>query len=155
MAELSPEWLCTQILEGTPDAVIFADLEGVIRLWNAGAETLFGYPAAEATGQSLEIIIPERLRARHWEGYTRAMQTGVTRYGNGELLAVPGVRKDGSRVSLEFSVTLVHDAGGTLAGIAAVMRDVTARWERDRALRQQLAGLEQQVRELGASTQSP
>jgi len=134
--------LYRRIVEATPDAVIFADREGIIRLWNAGAEAIFGYNAEEAIGHSLDLIVPEGLRARHWEGYERVMETGVTRYGGRELLAVPAVRQDGARVSLEFSVALVRDDSGELIGITAILRDVTERWQRDRALRQQLAELQ-------------
>jgi PAS domain S-box-containing protein len=134
------EWLCQQIVEGTHDAIIVADREGVIRLWNTGAEEIFGYMAGEAIGQKLDLIIPERLRQRHWEGYHKTMATGVTSYGR-TLLAVPAVRKDGARISLEFSIALVHDEAGTLFGTAAVIRDVTARWEQEKVLKQQIAAL--------------
>jgi PAS domain S-box-containing protein len=133
--------LCRRIVAATPDAVIFADRAGVIRLWNAGAEALFGYTAAEAVGQTLDLIVPPNLRARHWEGYRRVMETGVTRYGR-ELLAVPALHKDGRRISLEFSVALLRDEGNELAGITAILRDVTARWERERTLQRRVAELE-------------
>ena len=132
--------LADQIVTATPDAVIVADPEGVIRVWNGGAEAIFGYSETEAIGQTLDLIVPERFRDRHWEGYRRVMSTGETRYGR-ELLAVPAVRRDGSRISIEFSVALLHDDSGALIGIGAVMRDVTERWERDRALRQELNDL--------------
>ena len=135
------EWLCQQIVEGTQEAIIFADQDGLIRLWNAGAEAMFGYSTAEAVGQSLDLIIPERQRGRHWEGYRKVMATGVTRYGK-ELLAVPAVRKDGTRISLEFTIVLVRDGAGRLVGTAALMRDVTARWQQERALKERLAALE-------------
>lgn len=138
---MDAEQVCRQIVEGAQDAIVVADREGLIRLWNPGAEAMFGYGAEEALGQSLDLIIPERLRARHWEGYRRAMATGVTRYGR-EVLAVPGVRKDGTRLSLEFTVVLLRGAGGAPEGVAAIIRDVTARWERERALRERLAALE-------------
>ena len=135
-AELA-RWLVAE----THDAVLFADREGIIRLWNRGAEELFGYTAAEALGQSLDLIIHERFRARHSEGYRRAMATGTTRYGR-ELLAVPGLRKDGGRLSLEFTLALLRDTRGTVLGAGAILRDVTARWEELRALRERLAALE-------------
>ena len=94
------EWLCQQIVENTQEAVIFADCEGMIRLWNIGAEGIFGYTAAEVLGQSLELIIPARLRDQHRSGFRRVMATGVTQYDR-KLLAVPATRKDGSRISLE------------------------------------------------------
>ena len=135
------EWLCQQIVHGSPDAIIFADREGTIRLWNAGAEVIFGYAAEEAVGQSLDLIIPERQRPPHWEGYRKVMATGVTRYGQ-ELLAVPSIRKDGTRISLEFSIALVRDDRGEVLGATAILRDVTARWQRDKALRARLAEAE-------------
>ena len=124
-----------------PEAVIFADREGVIRLWNHGAELMFGYSREEAVGQSLDLIIPERHRARHWDGYGNVMVTGTTRYGR-ELLADPAMRKDGHRISIEFSIALLRHDAGALSGAAAVIRDVTARWERERTLRQRAAELE-------------
>lgn len=138
-------WLCQQIVDHVQDAVIFADRDGLIRLWNAGAESMFGYTAAEAIGQSLDLIIPERQRERHWEGYRRVMATGVTKYAGDQMLAVPGVRKDGTRISLEFRIVLVRDESGAILGVGAVMRDVTARWQRERELRERLAALEAKV----------
>jgi PAS domain S-box-containing protein len=135
------ELLCQQIVNDAPEAIIFADREGVIRLWNKGAEAMFGYSTQEAVGQNLDLIIPERQRGRHWEGYRKVMASGVTRYGK-ELLAVPAMRKDGTRISLEFSIVLLRDEVGQPRGVAAIMRDVTARWQQDRALRERLAALE-------------
>ena len=129
-----PSSLHQRIVEAMAEAVIVSDRAGIITLWNHGAEVMFGYSSAEALGESLDLIIPERFRARHWEGYRTVMSTGVTRYGR-ELLAVPAIRKDGSRISIEFSLALLRDDDGTIAGAAAVVRDVTARWERERASR--------------------
>jgi PAS domain S-box-containing protein len=134
------EGLCRAIVESTPDAVIVANREGVVTLWNGGAERIFGFSADEAVGRSLDLIVPERLRQRHWEGYRRVIATGQTRYGTG-LLSVPAVRKDGERLSIEFTVTLLRNADGELAGIAAIVRDVTARWQREQEVRKQLATL--------------
>lgn len=151
VANLTQAELCQQIIGEAQDAIIFADREGVIRLWNAGAEAIFGYRADEVLGRSLDIIVPERLRMRHWDGYRRVMATGETRYGR-ELLAVPGVRKDGTRISLEFSIALLRDGGGDPIGVAALLRDVSARWEKDRALQRRLAELEATVRPAGPSS---
>jgi PAS domain S-box-containing protein len=126
--------LFQRIVEEMPEAVIVSDRAGAIVYWNRAAEVMFGHSAADAMGQSLDLIIPERFRARHWAGYRKVMSTGVTRYGH-ELLAVPAIRKDGSRISLEFSIALLRDDGGELTGAAAIVRDVTARWERERASR--------------------
>ncbi|HZS33989.1 MAG TPA: PAS domain-containing protein [Methylomirabilota bacterium] len=123
------------------DAVVVADPEGRIRLWNPAAERLFGYPAAEALGQSLDLIIPERFRARHWAGYREVMRTGHTRYGT-EVLRVPAVRRDGARLSIAFTVALLRAPDGRITGIAAVIRDETARWAEDQALRRRVAELE-------------
>jgi PAS domain S-box-containing protein len=161
MRDLMQEPLYRRIVEEAPDAIIYADREGLVRLWNAGAATIFGFSADEALGQSLDLIIPERLRQRHWDGYHKVMATGETRYGPGELLAVPALRKDGTRISVEFSIAMLRDDRGALLGIAAILRDVTARWERDRALRQQLAAAEARLRPAApaegeaSSTRSP
>jgi len=141
MAKPGHEWLCKSIVDNAPDAMIFADREGIIRLWNYGAEAMFGYAASEALGQSLDIIIPENLRGRHWEGYKKTMATGETKYGK-DLLAVPGIRKDGTRISLEFSIVIVKDETGQLLGPAAILRDVTARFKKEKELKERLAALE-------------
>lgn len=135
------EWLCQQIVANTQEAIIFTDRDGIIQLWNTGAEIIFGYQAAEVMGKSLDFIIPERLRNRHWEGYHRVMATGVTQYGR-QLLAVPAIRKDGARISLEFTIVLIRDATGEILGAAALLRDVTVRWQQERELRARLAALE-------------
>jgi len=141
MSEYQHEWLCSEIVDKAQDAIILADREGVIRLWNPAAEAVFGYRAEEAVGQTLDLIIPERLRARHWSGYRNAMTTGTTRYAN-RVLAVPAIRKDGTSISVEFTIALLSESTGTLLGPAAIVRDVTARWEEERALKKRLAALE-------------
>jgi PAS domain S-box-containing protein len=134
-AALQPSpWLFQRIVEAMPEAVVVTDRAGTIVFWNRAAEMMFGHSAAEASGQSLDLIIPERFRARHWAGYETVMSTGVTRYGR-ELLAVPAIHKDGRRISLEFSIALLQDPSGQTVGAAAIIRDVTARWERERAAR--------------------
>jgi PAS domain S-box-containing protein len=141
----SNEWLYREIVEKAQDAVIYSDREGLIRLWNTGAETIFGYSTSEALGQSLDLIIPEPLRIRHWEGYHRVMAEGRSRYQS-ELLAVPAVRKDGTRISVEFTLVPILSQSARLQGIAAIIRDVTERWTREKATRQRLAQLEEQCR---------
>jgi PAS domain S-box-containing protein len=138
--EFDVDRLAVTLLRRMPDAVVYADADGLIRFWNEGAERIFGFPAAEAKGQSLDIIIPAVLRQRHWAGYHHTMQTGETRYGAGDLLSVPALRKDGARISVEFTVVPFRDEAGRMVGIAAVMRDVTKRFEEMKALRRQLAG---------------
>ena len=135
------QWLCQTIVDHSSIAIVFGDRQGVIRLWNAGAEAMFGWSAAEALGQSMDMIIPEKHRPRHWEGYDKVMESGVTKYGS-SVLAVPALTKDGHRISIEFNVVLVKDAEGRVLGVAATMYDVTARWDRDKALRVRLAELE-------------
>ena len=134
------EQLYQQIIEHAADAIIAADRAGTIHLWNAGAEIMFGYTAEEAMGKTLDLIIPERLRGRHWEGYRKVMETGVTRYGR-NLLAVPGIRKDGTRISIEFSIALLGNRTG-VEGAVAVIRDVSARWNEQKELRRRLAEAE-------------
>ena len=131
-----------QTLNESQDAILIADREGIIRYWNAGAERILGFTAAEAIGQSLDLFIPEKLRGRHWEGYHRVMASGETKYKTG-LLSSPGIRKDGSQVSLEFSMVLLHDEQGTMQGCASIMRDVTERWLKEKELKQRLAACEQ------------
>lgn len=127
------------ILAASADAVIASDSEGIIRVWNPGAERIFGYPEGEALGQSLDIITPERLRARHWDGYRRTMATGQSRYGAGALLSFPGMRKDGQQISLKFTIVPLHDEKGAMTGVVAVMRDVTARFTEMKSLRARAA----------------
>src|SRR4051794_22386255 len=130
-----------QIIDGASDAIVVADVSGTIRSWNAGTVALFGHRAAEAVGQSLDLIIPEAKRARHWDGYRRVMATGTTQYAR-RLLAVPALHRDGRRLSIEFHVTLLRGPDGVPNGIAAIIRDVTERWQEDRALRRRLQELE-------------
>jgi PAS domain S-box-containing protein len=137
-------WLCRRIVENSPMAILFADREGKIRLWNSGAEIVFGYTAQEALGQSLDLIVPERQRQRHWEGWDKVMASGVTKYGR-DPLAVPAMRKDGSRISIEFNVVLVRTDSGELAGVAAMVQDVTARWQKQKEMNARLAALEAKV----------
>ena len=129
--------LLNQAVKGAPDAILISDREGIIRYWNSGAEQMFGHTTTEAVGQSLDLIIPENIRSRHWEGYRRVMASGETKYKTG-LLSSPGVRKDGSRISLEFSLVLLHDEAGEMQGCASIMRDVSERWKKDRELKERL-----------------
>ena len=115
--------------------MIYADADGKIRVWNAGAERIFGFAPEEAIGASLDIIIPERLRERHWTGYFQTMRTGASRYGAGDLLSVPAVRKDMTTISVEFTIVPIADENGRLEGIGAVLRDVTARFNELKELR--------------------
>lgn len=127
------------LVAGMPDAIVYADAAGLIRVWNTGAVRMFGITEQEALGQSLDIIIPASLHDRHWQGYRETMRTGQTRYGDGQILAVPAVRKDGTRLSVEFTIVPFTNEDGTMTGIAAIMRDVTARFEELRTLRKELA----------------
>lgn len=138
--------LLAQLVDNAPDAILVSDREGIIRFWNSGAELIFGHTAAEAAGQSLDLIIPENLRGRHWEGYWRVMASGETKYKTG-LLSSPGVRKDGSRVSLEFSMVLLRDETGVMTGCASIMRDVTEQWQREKSLKERLSACEKKLTE--------
>jgi PAS domain S-box-containing protein len=140
MADL-PDEMFRWIVETMPEGVVYSDREGVIRLWNRGAETIFGHGREEALGRTLDLIVPERWRARHWDGYREVMRTGATRYGQ-DLLAVPATRRDGTRISIEFSIVLPADREGRPLGAVAIVRDVTTRWRQEQALRTRLAALE-------------
>lgn len=129
------------LVNNAPDAIVYADVGGMIRFWNGGAERIFGYPASEALGKSLDIIIPNELRARHWEAYGETMRTGKTHYGAGEVLAVQASRKDGMPVPIEFTLLPFHDRHGRVLGVAAILRDATRHVEQTDALRKQLAAL--------------
>lgn len=133
--------LFEQLINDAPDAILVSDRQGIITFWNGGAEQMFGYTAAEAVGKSLDLIIPENLRGRHWQGYGQVMASGETKYKTG-LLSSPGVRKDGSRVSLEFSMVLLRDRTGAMTGCASIMRDVTERWKKEKELKERLAACE-------------
>ena len=127
------------ILSAQSDAIIASDRKGEIIFWNPGAERIFGFTRTEAIGRSLDIIIPTRLQKRHWEGYRRVMEIGESRYGQGDVLAVPGAAKDGRQLSLEFTIALLRDGSGNLFGLAAIMRDVTKRFEEIRALKRRVS----------------
>lgn len=134
----SPDFYRTLVCDA-PDAIVCADAEGRIRLWNKAAERTFGFEAQEALGQSLDLIIPEPLRERHWDAYNETMRTGNTRYGAGDVLSVPALHKNGKRISIEFTILPLHDGRGRMIGIAATLRDVTQRFEEMKALRRELA----------------
>jgi PAS domain S-box-containing protein len=123
------------VLHSMSDAIVASERDGRITFWNPGAERIFGFSRSEAIGQSLDLIIPERLRERHWTGYTEVMRTGESRYGHGDLLSVPALRKDGTRLSIEFTIVPLKDEAGAMTGMAAILRDVTARFDEMRALR--------------------
>lgn len=153
VSELSDEQV-RSVVAAASDAVVWADLDGRIRLWNAGAERIFGHGAEAALGQSLDLIIPERQRQRHWDGWNAAMERGSSKYGPDEMLAVPAVHADGRRISLEFTVGLTRDAGGAITGVVAVLRDVTARRQADKELHERLARAERAVAELAVAEQA-
>jgi PAS domain S-box-containing protein len=126
------------LLASASDAIVAADRDGIVRFWNPGAERIFGHTARDAIGQSLDIIIPERLRKRHWDGFAHVVKTGESRYGAGDLLSVPAITKDRGDISVEFTIVPLHD-GDQLVGLVAVMRDVTARFREMRELRRKVA----------------
>ncbi len=123
------------------DAIVAADRDGIIRFWNPGAERIFGHAAADAIGRSLDLIIPERLRERHWHGYRATMASGKSRYGDGDVLSVPALHRSGATISVEFTVVPLKNETGTILGMAAVMRDVTKRFEEMRLLKRKLSGM--------------
>ena len=147
MTAYTKEWLSQQIVDKAADAIIFADGEGIIQLWNAGAEAIFGYPAEKALGQSLDLIVPEKLRKRHWQGYQKVMASGKTKYGK-KTLAVPARNKAGNRISIEFTIVLVTNDSGEPLGTAAIIRDVTERFLKQKELRKRIAELEAEVKKM-------
>jgi PAS domain S-box-containing protein len=137
-----PDDLYGRILAGSPDAILVCDHTGTVQYWNAAAERIFGFGATEAVGASLDLIIPEQLRTRHWAGWEKTMRTGVTHYSEGQLLAVPATTKDGRRISIEFSIQLVTERpSGRIEWVIAVIRDVTARYGREKEIRAELSAL--------------
>jgi PAS domain S-box-containing protein len=135
------EQLGEALLSTRSDAIVAADRDGIIRFWNPGAARMFGYSRAEAVGRSLDLIIPERLRARHGEGFAKVMQSGESRYGEGDLLAVPALRNDGTALSVQFTIVPLREAG-QMIGMAAIIRDVTRQFQATRELRRKLAELQ-------------
>lgn len=130
-----------QLVAAAGDAIVAADPQGKVTLWNPAAERIFGFSREEALGQSLDLIIPERFRQRHWDGYDKVMRSGETRYGT-EVLRVPALRKDGRPLSIAFTVALLKGADGKVQSIVAIMRDETERWNEERALKKRMAELE-------------
>lgn len=131
--------LVEAILGMQSDAIIATDHSGVIDFWNPGAERIFGFSADEAVGHSLDLIIPENLRDRHWSGFNRVMASGESHYGHGDLLSVPALTRSGQRISVEFTIVMLKDEHMRPAGTVAILRDVTKRFEEIRALKRQLA----------------
>ena len=132
------------ILSTRSDAIVAADREGIIRIWNPGAERVFGHTRDEALGRTLDLIIPERLRARHWEGFARVVETGQSRYREDELLAVPAMRKNGTAISVQFTIAPIRKSG-QMIGMAAIIRDVTKQFQETRELRRRLAELQARI----------
>lgn len=130
-----------QLLHALGDAVIVCDAAGAITFWNAAATRIFGFTDNEAIGQSLDLIVPQRQRDRHWDGYHKTMATGHTRYG-ADVLRVPALHKEGKPLSIAFTVALLHAPNGDVASIVALVRDETERWSEERKLRARLAQLE-------------
>ena len=143
---------CQQLVAAIGDAVIASDHGGAITLWNPGAERMFGYTEAEALGRNLDLITPERLRQRHWDGYHHSMATGTTKYGN-DLLRVPAIDKQGRAMSIAFTVAMLFDEQQQVTAVVAVIRDETARFNDDRAMRKRLAELEARVAALSPPVQ--
>ena len=130
-----------QLINVIGDAVVVSNVAGKITLWNRAAEEMFGYTATEALGQNLDIITPERFRARHWEGYHHSMETGTTKYGK-QTLRVPAIHKDGHTLSIAFTVAMLHDEDHQVSGVVAVIRDETARFLEEKELKKRLIELE-------------
>ena len=137
-----PRDVAARILDGSPDAVLVCDRTGTERYWNWAVERVFGFGETEAVGASMDLIIPDRLRARHWAGWDAAMKNGTTRYGEGQLLAVPALHKDGRQISIEFSIQLLKGVDHAVEWVVAFIRDVTERYDREKQLRARLSAME-------------
>lgn len=133
-----------QLVDALGDGVIVCDAGGAITVWNPAATRIFGFSADEAMGQSLDLIIPERQRQRHWDGYHKTMATGETRYGS-DVLRVPALHKEGKPLSIAFTVAMLYTPDGKVSAIVAIVRDETVRWTDERALKTKVAQLEAQV----------
>ena len=131
----------SKLIDCVGDAVIVADAHEKIVLWNAAATRIFGYSEEEALGNTLDLIVPERQRQKHSEGYSKSMETGTTRYGT-SLLKVPAKHKDGRTLSIAFTVGMLFDEKHQANGVAAVIRDETERFAEERALKKRLSDLE-------------
>jgi PAS domain S-box-containing protein len=134
-----------QLVAGAGDAIVVCDAAGAITLWNRAAERIFGFTEADALGQSLDLIIPQRQRDRHWEGYHKTMATAVTKYG-ADVLRVPALHKDGRSLSIAFTVSMLFSDDRKVTGIAAIVRDETKRFTEERELRKRLVEAEALVK---------
>lgn len=139
------------LISAAGDAIIACDAQGLITLWNPAAERIFGFTEHETLGRSLDLIIPERQRQRHWDGYYNTMQTGVTRYA-ADTLRVPALHKDGHTISIAFTVALLPAAADGARTIVAIIREETARFAEERKVRKELGELQARLRSLQAAT---
>ncbi len=131
------------LIEQSPDALVYADREGVIREWNAAATRIFGHAREAAIGQSLDLIVPERYREAHWRGYDRALADGRTKYA-GQSMATRSVHADGRTIYVELSFGMIEEAG-TIVGVLATARDITERFQRERDERARVRALEERL----------
>jgi len=141
---MNPQIDPAALVDAIGDALVVSDVEGKVIVWNTGAERLFGWSAQEALGQRMDMIVPERLRQRHWDGYDKSMQTGHTKYAH-DVLRVPAVDKAGRAMSIAFTVFMLFGPDGKPNACGSVIRDETDRFAQDRALRKRIADLEAQL----------
>lgn len=139
-----PEVDYQALVEQSPEAMVLASPDGIMRVWNAAAERIFGHPASEAIGQSLDLIVPESFRERHWAGFHRALAEGETKYA-GQSLPTRSVRADGTEIYVELGFAMVRDASGELVAVLGTARDITERFQRDRAERRRVRDLEAEL----------
>jgi PAS domain S-box-containing protein len=140
-AAAHPDIDLLQLVDGAGDGIMVCDAAGIVTFWNAAAQRIFGFAADEALGQSMDMIIPGRQRHRHWEGYHKTMETGITKYGS-DVLRVPALHKDGHTLSIAFTVSMLYTADHQVGSIVAIVRDETQRFAEERALRKRLLELE-------------
>jgi PAS domain S-box-containing protein len=133
-----------ELIAAVGDAVMVCNAQGAITLWNPACERLFGHAEADVLGKTMDMIIPERLRKRHWDGYEKTMATGITKYGH-DVLRVPAVHKDGHTMSIAFTVAMLYAPDGKVSAIASIIRDESSRFNEERALKKRLAELEAKI----------
>lgn len=109
------------IVQNISEAFIYADRQGIIRWWSDGAEKLFGFTREEALGQSLDLIIPEKLRDAHWRGFNTAMETGVSKY-YGRIMTTRSLHKTEEKIYVDMSFHLAKDDNGNVLGSSAIAR---------------------------------
>ncbi len=131
------------IFNGVGDGILFCDTHGIIKMWSRGCEKIFGYTDKEAIGKSLDIIIPEKYRKTHWDGFFKAVEKKESKYSD-DLLSVPAIRKDNKSISIDFSIAIIKEQE-ELIGFGAIIRDVTRQFQEKKQLKKELEELKNKL----------